>query len=163
MYWGATFQNPHLVAAPVCQNLPLQQSSSRLEPFPLQLLLGPGPWWSPLQLCQLLPVGSYTQPEAATGMGEWIKRNLMFSICLWEVNIDILVKHHYFTSWPLYNWPAKTLSFHDDIEQKKKPPVSQIIQHQPLLLYTENTWSDGKVRNLGHWYREKLPASTIGF
>lgn len=83
----------------------------------------------------------------------WIKRNLscyrqMFSICLGEVNTDILVKHHhYFTS---INWPVKTLSFHSDTEQKT--PVAQITQHQPLLSYTDNSyWSDDKIRNLGHW------------
>lgn len=82
----------------------------------------------------------------------WIKRNLgcyrqMFSVCLWEINTDMLVKHHHFRS---INWPAKTLSFHDDTNQKKAP-VGQIIQHQPLLLSTDNSfWSDVKIRNLGH-------------
>jgi len=37
------FQNPHLVATPVCGNLPLHLPSARLGPFLLQLLLVPGP------------------------------------------------------------------------------------------------------------------------
>lgn len=70
MSWGATFHNPHLVAAPFRGSLALHKSSSGLEPFPLYLLLGPGPEGSPLLLCQLLSAGSYTQQEAATGMDE---------------------------------------------------------------------------------------------